>query len=118
MKKTLTLLYKAWTYARDGLIKGFQSERAIRQEIISFIPGALIIFLLPLNPIYQYAIISSLLIILIVECLNTAIEKTVDYISIDRHPEAKFIKDLGAAAVLLSFLHLGFWCLCAIQSLL
>lgn len=106
-------IYKAWTYARDGLLKAFKTERAFQQEILCFIPLSLLATLLPFKTGCKWGIISSFLIILIIELLNTAIEKMVDYISKNQHPEAKFIKDLGAAAVFLSFLHSIGWWICA-----
>jgi diacylglycerol kinase (ATP) len=49
--------------------------------------------------------IGSVLLVLIVELLNSAIEATVDRISLDRHPLAKRAKDIGSAAVLLALLN-------------
>ena len=52
-------------------------------------------------------LIACLLLVLIVELLNSAIEATVDRISLDQHPLAKRAKDIGSAAVMLSLLNAG-----------
>lgn len=50
----------------------------------------------------QVLMIASLLIVMIVEILNTAVEKTIDRISTDRHPLSGQAKDLGSAAVMIA----------------
>ena len=50
-------------------------------------------------------LIGSLLLVLIVELLNSAVEATVDRISLDQHPLAKRAKDIGSAAVMLSLVN-------------
>jgi diacylglycerol kinase (ATP) len=107
--KALITLYKAWTYARDGLLDGFKNERAIRQEVLAFILLTPVAALLPLSTSLKLALIGTMALVLIVEFLNTAIEKTVDYISINQHPQAKKIKDMGSAAVFISLAHSGLW---------
>jgi diacylglycerol kinase (ATP) len=51
--------------------------------------------------------IGSLLLVLIVELLNSAIEAVVDRVSLEQHPLAKRAKDIGSAAVLLALLNVG-----------
>lgn len=63
------------------------------------IPSA---FFIGQSPVESTLLIASILLILIVELLNTALEKAVDRISSEAHPLSKTVKDLGSAAVLIS----------------
>jgi diacylglycerol kinase (ATP) len=59
---------------------------------------------LPVSLFERVAMIACLFALLIVELINSAIEAVVDRVSLDRHPLSKRAKDLGSAAVLLTFL--------------
>ncbi len=88
----------------DGLASCFKHEEAFRQEIYAFAVLFPTAVLLPIDLTGKALLVASLLIVLIVELLNTAVETTIDYISLQLHPMAKRAKDLGSAAVLLSLL--------------
>jgi diacylglycerol kinase (ATP) len=85
-----------------GLAAAIGSEDAFRQELI------LAAILVPLafwagdTGVERALLVGSVLLVLVVELLNSAIEATVDRISLERHPLAKRAKDLGSAAVMLS----------------
>ena len=64
-------------------------------------------FFLPVSGIGRAAMIASVILVLIVELLNSAIEAVVDRISLDRHHLSKRAKDVGSAAVLLSLLNVA-----------
>jgi len=64
-------------------------------------------FLLDIGALQRCALLVSLLVILLVEILNTAIETTIDRIDLERHPLSGLAKDLGSAAVLISFVIAG-----------
>lgn len=72
------------------------------------IEAFMLLALLPLaiwlgeNAVEQVLMIASLLIVMIVEVLNTAVEKTIDRISADRHPLSGQAKDLGSCAVMIA----------------
>jgi diacylglycerol kinase (ATP) len=88
----------------DGLAFAFQKEAAFRQELslaCVLIPTA---FILAQNSIELVLLIAPLLLMLCVECINSAIEAAIDRISLDIHPLSKQAKDLGSAAVFFSFL--------------
>lgn len=87
-----------------GLITAWRIEHAFRQELYLVLPGVLVALLLPVRTIEKLVLIGSLVLVLIVELLNSAIEATVDRISLDRHPLSKNAKDFGSAAVMLAFL--------------
>ena len=99
-------LLNAFHYSCSGLKEAYQNENAFRQEVW------LAAILLPLAfwvnvPVIGRALmIGSVLLLLIIELLNSAIEATVDRISLDEHQLAKRAKDIGSAAVLLSLVNL------------
>jgi diacylglycerol kinase (ATP) len=89
----------------DGLRAAYKHEDAFRQEIrlaVILIPLAL---WLPASNIGKALMIASLLLVLIIELVNSAIEATVDRISFDKHELAKRAKDIGSAAVFVSMLN-------------
>lgn len=89
-------------YSIEGMASAFKREAAFRQEVILsaiLIPVAAI---LPVGIVGAALMISSVLLVLIVELLNSAVEWVVDYISLDLHPFAKRAKDMGSAAVFLA----------------
>lgn len=87
-----------------GLATAWRIEHAFRQEVFLVVPGVLVALLLPVVSVEKLVLIGSLVLLLIVELLNSAIEATVDRISLDRHPLSKNAKDFGSAAVMLAFL--------------
>ncbi len=92
-------------YSLDGLRAAYQHEVAFRQEVwlsIVLIPLAL---WLPASHIGKALMIGSVLLVLIVELLNSAIEAIVDRVSLERHELAKRAKDAGSAAVMVSLIN-------------
>ena len=88
----------------DGLAAAFRHEHAFRQEVfiaVVLIPLAL---WLPASGIGKALMIGSVLLVLIVELLNSALEAVVDRISSENHELAKRAKDMGSAAVMLSLM--------------
>ena len=102
----LRRVWNALHFSLAGLRAAYLAEDAFRQEVLL---AALLIplaFLLSPGGLGLALMIGSVLLVLIVELLNSAIEATVDRISLDRHPLAKRAKDIGSAAVLLALLNL------------
>ena len=93
----------AFRYSAAGLTAAWQNEHAFRQELAVVVPGCIVALLLPLSALHKLVLIAVLLLVLIVELLNSAIEAAVDRVSLDRHPLSKTAKDFGSAAVLLAF---------------
>jgi diacylglycerol kinase (ATP) len=99
-------IFNAFGYSFSGLREAFKNEDAFRQEVL------LAIFLIPVTfwleggPLGRALMIACVFLILIVELINSAIEATVDRISLDNHRLAKRAKDIGSASVLISFLNL------------
>lgn len=106
-KTGLRRVINAFFYSMDGLTAAYRNEDAFRQEFwlaMVLIPLAL---WLDVGALGKAMMIASILLVLIVELLNSAIEATVDRISLDRHALAKRAKDIGSAAVLLSLVNVA-----------
>lgn len=98
---------RAGGYSIHGLGSALRHEMAFRIEaacVLLLLPVAI---LLPVGILFKALLISSMLLVLIVELLNSAIEWVVDYISLERHPFAKRAKDMGSAAVMLCLINSG-----------
>jgi diacylglycerol kinase (ATP) len=98
-----TRLLRAFGSSARGLAGAFRDEAAFRQEL------AFTAVVIPLglwlghSGIERALLVAPALLILIVELLNSAIEATVDRIGLERHALAGLAKDIGSAAVLMSF---------------
>ncbi len=103
-KSGLKRISSALGYSVDGLCAAWRHEHAFRQELMVVVPGIVIALLLPVARLEKLALVAVLLLVLIVELLNSAIEAVVDRVSLERHTLSKNAKDLGSAAVLLSCL--------------
>jgi diacylglycerol kinase (ATP) len=95
-------LINAFFYSLSGLALAFRHESAFRQEIalaIVLVPTACI---LPVGAVERVLLIASVLLVLIVELLNSSVEAAIDRIGFDTHRLSKRAKDLGSAAVLVA----------------
>lgn len=103
----LRRIVRATGHSMAGLADGWRHESAFRQEV------ALALVMLPLslwlgrNTLERALLAGSVLLVLIVELLNSAVEAAVDRISLDLHELSRRAKDLGSAAVLLSLVLCG-----------
>ena len=104
-KTGFTRLRNAVRYSIDGLRAALRNEDAFRQEILAFCVLCPVALLLAPNGIGRALMIGSMLIVLIVELLNSAIEAAVDRISFEDHRLAKRAKDIGSAAVFMSLIN-------------
>lgn len=101
-KTGLMRLWNACSYSLAGFRAAYKHEDAFRQEALLaaiLIPLAL---WLPVSALGKALMIASVLLVIIVELLNSAVEATVDRISLENHDLAKRAKDIGSAAVLTS----------------
>ena len=104
-KTGLRRLWNAFGYSLAGFRAAYKHEDAFRQEVLL---AALLIPLalwLPATHTGKALMIASVLLVLMVELLNSAIEATVDRISLENHDLAKRAKDIGSSAVLVSLLN-------------
>jgi diacylglycerol kinase (ATP) len=99
----VTRVLRAMVASVNGLAGAFREEAAFRQEL------ALALIVIPVGlwaghtGVERALLIAPMLLILIVELLNSAIEATVDRIGLERHVLAGLAKDIGSAAVFMSF---------------
>ncbi|MBI5791021.1 MAG: diacylglycerol kinase [Rhodocyclales bacterium] len=101
----LRRIWNAFNYSLSGLRAAYLNEDAFRQECLLaaiLIPFAV---LLPLPSLARALMVASVLLVLIVELLNSAVEAAIDRISLDRHRLSKRAKDIGSAAVLIALIN-------------
>jgi diacylglycerol kinase (ATP) len=101
-KSGVKRIYAAFFYSIAGFRTAWKSEHAFRQELMLVVPGTIVALLLPVSALEKLALICVLILLLIVELINSAIEAVVDRVSLDRHPLSKNAKDFGSAAVFLA----------------
>jgi diacylglycerol kinase (ATP) len=100
-------LTRAWHAAKNswcGIVYAFQEESAFRQELFLLVVLSPIALFLPISPLEKCALIASLIMVLVVELLNSSVEAAIDRISFDHHDLSKRAKDFGSAAVMLALL--------------
>jgi diacylglycerol kinase (ATP) len=103
MERLLRATINSW----NGLRVVFRSEAAFRQELALLVPAVPIALVLTEEPWKRLALIGVLVLLLIVELLNTAIEKLADRVNLEIDPQIGRVKDMGSAAVLLTLLIAG-----------
>lgn len=101
-KGGLTRIWRAFFYSMAGFNAAFRHEHAFRQELFLAIILLPLAVFLPLTLGEKALLIATLLLVLVVELLNSAIEAIVDRVSLENHDLSKRAKDLGSAAVFLS----------------
>ena len=99
----LTRLLRALGASLRGLAGAFRDEAAFRQELAFAAVVIPLALWLGRSGVERALLIAPVLLILIVELVNSAIEATVDRIGFERHALAGLAKDIGSAAVLMSF---------------
>ena len=100
-KSGLKRIFSAFFYSIDGFKAAWRHEHAFRQELVLLVIGTVFALGLPLSAFQRLLLIGVLVLVLVVELLNSAIEAVVDRISLERDPLSKNAKDFGSAAVLL-----------------
>lgn len=88
-------------YAFIGVVNGIRQDSSIALQCVLGLITIVVCLFLPLSKIEWCLILIMIFLVITMEFLNSAIEETVNYISMERHPMAKKIKDLAAGAVLL-----------------
>lgn len=98
----LTRIIHAFYYSMQGLAAAMRYESAFRQEFVMFLVMLPLAFWLGQSAIQYLLLVGSLLLVLIVELLNSAIEAVVDRVGNEHHELAGRAKDMGSAAVFIS----------------
>jgi diacylglycerol kinase (ATP) len=79
----------------------------MRQEVVASILLSIVAILLPVTHIERILLLSSLLLVIIVELINSAIEATIDRIGAEKHELSGRAKDIGSAAVFVALLYVA-----------
>ncbi len=101
----LRRIFNAFGYSKSGLAAAYRNEAAFRQEVLLaavMIPLALF---LPATGPSRALMIGSVMLVLVVELLNSAVEAVVDRVSLENHALAKRAKDIGSAAVMVALVN-------------
>lgn len=97
-------LWRAAINSWNGLRAVARSEAAFRQELFALVVAVPLAFVVASEAWKRLALILAIVLIMIVEVLNTAVEKLGDRVSLEHDPRMGLVKDLGSAAVGLSLL--------------
>jgi len=100
-------LFKNTIYALEGLVDITKHETSFKWQILLFVLGTVLAWFLPIATGYKLILSISLIIPVLAEIINSAIERVVDLVTQDYHILAKQAKDAGAAIVFVSLLTLG-----------
>ena len=98
-------IYNAVFYSLEGFKATWKHEKAFRQEVLLFIVTTPMAIWLGETTIEKILLIGSIILVLIVELLNSAVEAVVDRVGHEHHELSGRAKDIGSAAVMLSL----FW---------
>ncbi|CDL79708.1 diacylglycerol kinase [Xenorhabdus cabanillasii] len=98
----LSRIIKAARYSAKGIKAAWQNEAAFRQEVILAILAVIVAFSFDFGMLERLFLISSVILVVIVEVLNSAIEAVVDRIGSEYHALSGRAKDMGSAAVFLA----------------
>ncbi|MDF2153935.1 diacylglycerol kinase [Vibrio sp. CAU 1672] len=104
----LKRIFNATGYSIQGLKAAFRHEAAIRQELCLLILAAVLVWLFDITMVERIVMLGVVVLVFIVELLNSAIEAVVDRVGLERHELSGRAKDIGSAAVLVSLLFAGF----------
>ena len=106
-KTGVARIVQAFLNSLAGLGDAWRHESAFRQEILLAAVLVPIACLVPVTGPERALLVGSVLLVLVVELLNSSVEAAIDRISLDRHSLSKRAKDLGSAAVLVALVLLG-----------
>jgi diacylglycerol kinase (ATP) len=106
----LLRLWRATINSRNGLVFAVRSEQAVREELVVLVLALPAAWLTGATAMRRVELFCAVVLILVVELLNTAIEKLADRLTTDHDQQIKHVKDMGSAAVGLTLLMAGlFW---------
>jgi diacylglycerol kinase (ATP) len=106
----LLRIWKATINSRNGLVFAIRSEQAVREEIVALLIALPLAWFIGTTVMRSVELICAVALVLVVELLNTAIEKLADRLTMDHDPQIGRVKDMGSAAVGVTLLMAGgFW---------
>jgi diacylglycerol kinase (ATP) len=95
---------KSFVYAWEGIVSFFRWEQNAQIHLIFTFLVLVLSVTLGVSNWEAIAVVFSIAFVWVAEMINTAIEKTIDFVSMERHPQIKLIKDIAAGAVLVASL--------------
>lgn len=98
-------IWNALLYSLDGFAAAFRHEDAFRQEVLLALLLVPVALVMPASGTGKAVMVASVLLVLMIELLNSGIESVTDRISLDDHILAKRAKDMGSAAVMLALIN-------------
>jgi diacylglycerol kinase (ATP) len=106
----LLRIFRATINSRNGLIFAARSEAAIREELVALLLAIPAAWLIGATVMRKVELVCAVALVLVVELLNTAIEKLADRLTLERDPQIGRVKDISSAAVGVALLMAGlFW---------
>ena len=104
----LKRIIKATGYSAKGLRAAFKHEAAIRQELVMLAIAIVLVCVFDLSVIERILMLGVVVLVLIVELINSAIEAVVDRVGVEHHELSGRAKDIGSAAVMVALGFAGF----------
>ena len=103
-------LWRATINTRNGLAFAIRSEQAVREEVFALVLSLPLAWVIGVTLMRRIELIAAVAMVLVVELLNTAIEKLADRLTTDHDPQIGRVKDMGSAAVGVALVAAGlFW---------
>jgi diacylglycerol kinase (ATP) len=99
VRVVLSRMWRATINSRNGLAFAFRSEQAFREELVALLLALPLAWLIGVTPVRRLELVMVVLLLMVVELLNTAIEKLADRLTTDHDPQIGRVKDMGSAAV-------------------
>ena len=103
----VTRLWRAVGYSLAGFRHAIRNEPAVREEIVALTILVFVSVMLPVTAVEHLLLVLSLMLVVAIELLNSAIEAAIDRVSTEQHPLAGQAKDMASAAVLVALLMCG-----------
>ena len=102
--------WRATVNTRNGLAFAIRSEQAVREELVALALAVPMAWLIGVTAMRKLELVAVVALVLVVELLNTAIEKLSDRLTTDHDPQIGRVKDMGSAAVGVAIVMAGlFW---------
>jgi diacylglycerol kinase (ATP) len=106
----LLRLWRATINTRNGLAFAIRSEQAVREELVALLISLPLAWVIGTSAMRRIELVAAVVMVLVVELLNTAIEKLADRLTTDHDPQIGRVKDMGSAAVGVALVTAGlFW---------
>jgi diacylglycerol kinase (ATP) len=103
-------LWRATINTRNGLLFAIRSEQAVREELFALLLSLPLAWVIGASWMRRIELVAAVAMVLVVELLNTAIEKLSDRLTMDHDPQIGRVKDMGSAAVGVALVTAGlFW---------